>query len=150
MQFRKANGRQMQRFGRTAQTLLALALLCERLNAAAPTVRFLVLCLIRMAEVIARDHVFGIAYDAGMQPSQEIASLFDMDGGPPDGPLLACRFQALALILGYLMQHDLIVLATHECELRPFDVRSAPSGFRSMIADIFRSSNINVPIHDTS
>lgn len=123
MQLRKANDRQRQGFERIARTLLALAALCERLGSVAPAIRFLVLCMLRPAEGIAREFVLGTALDAGLQPSEEIASLCVCDDQSPDAHLLACRFQALALILAYLMQHDLIVLASHGCDLRPWDVR---------------------------
>ena len=106
---------------RIAATLVALAALAERAAYRSFPVRWLVLCLLRHAEAVARDHVaettgsdwfdlacaFGID-DAGAGFDADQGAGFDTDhgivigsgNGPADAMALAWRLRMLAAVLG--------------------------------------------------
>ena len=110
---------------RIATTLVALAVLAERAAYRSLPIRWLVLCLLRHAESVTRDHVaettgwdwsdleyaFGIdARDAGFDAGQAAgngpagAGILACSGnGPADALALAWRLRMLAAVLGALL-----------------------------------------------
>ena len=112
---------------RIIATLVALAVLAERAAYRSLPVRWLVLCLLRHAEPVTRDHVaettgwdcfdlevaFGIGdvrdagFDAGQGAGNGLADGHILTGsgsGPADALALAWRLRALAAVLGALLQ----------------------------------------------
>lgn len=81
--------------------LFSLAVLTERLIAAPPHIRYLVLRMLRHAEAVAR----GLLVDkAGLRGLGGLPSAAPFDGdGPEDAVRLAWCFRALALALGAVL-----------------------------------------------
>ena len=111
-----------RRLRRIIAMLVALAVLAERAATRSLPVRWLVLCLLRHAEAVTRDHVaettgwgwsdlevaFGIdAPEAGFDAGQGVGNGFADEGiltgasnGPADALALAWRLRMLAAVLG--------------------------------------------------
>jgi hypothetical protein len=86
---------------RIVAILLSLAILAERLIAAPPHIRYLVLRLLRPAEAVARGLLVG---KTGLRGLQGLPSTAPFDGdGPADAARLAWCFRALAMALGAIL-----------------------------------------------
>ena len=83
--------------GRIVATLVALAVLAERVSTRSRPVRWFVLTILRQAESVARE----FAAAATQMPPLAIDETPAI--GPADAILLASRFRALATILGALL-----------------------------------------------
>ena len=110
---------------RIAAMLVALAALAERAAYRSLPVRWLVLCLLRHAESVTREHIaettgwgwseleyaFGIdapdaGFDAGQGAGRDLADAGILTGsgnGPADALALAWRLRMLAAVLGALL-----------------------------------------------
>lgn len=79
-------------------TLVALAVLAERVSGVSHPVRFLVLCFLRPAEAVAREFVAEVTH------IRRFAGAAAIGNGPEHAIRLAMRFRALAAALGGMLR----------------------------------------------
>jgi hypothetical protein len=95
-----AAGRDFRALSRSAALLVALALLAERAGSRSLPVRWIVLAILRRAEMVAHGFVVDVSQTTWPYFDEEL----EPDCRPLDAAWLAWRFRLLAAVLGALMR----------------------------------------------
>ncbi len=95
-----AAGRDFRALSRIAALLVALALLAERAGSRSLPVRWIVLAILRRAEMVAHGFVVDVSQTTWPHFDEEL----EPDCRPLDAAWLAWRFRLLAAVLGALMR----------------------------------------------
>jgi len=95
-----AAGRDFRALSRIAALLVALALLAERAGSRSLPVRWIVLAILRRAEMVAH----GFVVEASQTTWPHFDEELETDCRPLDAAWLAWRFRLLAAVLGALMR----------------------------------------------
>ena len=126
--------------------LYALAELCERVTILPAPIRFMVLWMLRSGEVIVRDYVAGVAFDAGYQLRLSDVPTAWQGSGPDDAMRLALQLRVLADVLGMLLWVESPRLRDAEHA----SIRLLLSGGLGSAFQAFDRFDLRMPVPDTS